>query len=83
MTFDDREPPPTTPIAGAERWIRTKVVMKGADTWDIVVRDESSLPLHFGCGLEPDASFALLFCGTFGMEGMGSLWASQVENPMW
>ena len=73
MTFDDREPPPTTPIAGAERWMRIKVVIKGADTWDIVVRYESSLLLHFGCGLGPGASSALLFRGTSGMEDMRSL----------
>lgn len=54
--------------------------MKGAETWDRVVRYETSLLLHLGCGFEPDASSALLFCGTSGMEDMKSLWASQTKD---
>ena len=45
--------------------------MKGADMWDTVVRYETSLLLHVGCGLEPDASSALPVHGTSGMEDMG------------
>ena len=39
--------------------------------WDMVVRCETSLPLHVGCGLEPDASSALLVRGASGVEDMG------------
>ena len=80
MTFDDKEPPPTIPIAGAERWIRAKVVMKGADTWDTIVKYETSLLLHVGCGPEPDASSALSVCETSGAEDMRSWRASRGDN---
>jgi len=40
--------------------------------WDTTVRYESSLPLHVGCGLEPDASSALLVRGTSGVGDMGA-----------
>ena len=72
ITCDDRELPPTTPIAGAERWIRTKVVMNGADAWDMTVRYETSFLLHVCCGFAPDASSAPSVCGTSGMEGISS-----------
>jgi hypothetical protein len=80
MTCDDREPPPTTPIAGAERWMRAKVVMKGADIWDIAVRYETSLSLRVGCGPDPGASSATPVCGTSGVEDMKS---SQAKNSRW
>lgn len=67
MTCDERELPPTTPIAGAERWIRAKVVMKGAEMCDTVVRHEISFPLHVGCDIDPGASSAPAACGTLGV----------------
>ena len=51
--------------------------MKGADMWDTVVRDETSLPLHVGRGLDPDVSSPPLVLGTSGAEDMVSLWESQ------
>lgn len=53
MTCDDKELPPTTPMAGAERWIRAKVVMKGAEMCDIIVRHETNFPLQ-AAGCDPD-----------------------------
>jgi len=76
MTCDDREPPPSTPMTGAERCIRAKVVMRGADVWDIVVRYETSLPLHVGCGPDPGVSSAPLVRGISGVEDMRSRWVS-------
>lgn len=72
MTCDAKEPPPTIPMTGAERCIKAKVVMKGADIWDMAVRYETSLPPRVGCGPDPDASFVSLVCGTPGVEDMGS-----------
>ena len=72
MTCDDREPPPTIPIAGAERWIRAKVVINGADTCDTAVRYETSFPLHVDCDLDSDASSASVVRGTVGMEDIAS-----------
>lgn len=40
--------------------------------WDTVVRYETSLLLHVGCGLEPDVSSALLVRGTSGVGDMGA-----------
>jgi len=57
--------------------------MKGADMWDIAVRYETSLPLHVGCDLEPDASSAPTVRGTSGVEDMWSRWVSQAENSRW
>jgi len=45
--------------------------MKGADMWDTVVRHETSLFLHAGCGLGPDAPSAPLVRGISGIEDMG------------
>jgi len=48
--------------------------MKGADTWDTVVRYETSLFLHAGCGLGPGADASptpLLVRGS--SEGVGDM----------
>lgn len=42
-------------------------MIKGADTCDTVVRDETSFFLHVGRDLEP----GVLFRGTSGVDGMG------------
>jgi hypothetical protein len=68
MTRDDKALPPKTPIAGAERWIRANVVMKGAETCDTMVRHETSFPVHVGCDLDPGASSAPVACGTSDVE---------------
>jgi hypothetical protein len=62
MTRDDKELPPTIPITGAERWIRAKVVIKGADTCETMVRYETSFPPQVGRDLDPGASSAPVVC---------------------
>jgi hypothetical protein len=55
---------------GAERWIRAKVAMKGAEMCDAMVRYEAKFPLHVGCDFDPgpDASPAPVACGLSGVE---------------
>jgi len=60
-------------MAGAERWIRAKVVMKGAEMCDIIVRHETNFPLQ-AAGCDPDlgTSSVLVVSGIPGVEDIDS-----------
>ena len=49
MVLDEAEEPPRLAAAGAARWTKRNVVMKGADPWASAVRADDVRVRHGGC----------------------------------
>lgn len=76
MTCDDNEVPPRFARTGADKWMRTNVVMNGAVPWDSLVRIEQAEPRQ-------DAEGDCLSSGRSAIRGRGEHSNHRLYGRLW